>query len=269
MTTTSPQTLNARLGVREGANPEAQKLDSFPLFDWLRIVLASVVALGHQGMPPIGPITGHLSVIVFLALSGWLIGGILLQTSIRELPRFFFNRVTRTWIPYAFAIALGVLAAVLARDFPGWYEGSAVRLAIWALTVLAFVILWNYEMPPMRAIFAVLLVQSLAISGPRDRVGMFFGAVSYPFYLNHWMGAFLVNGIVNNVVAMPPVVSIPIAFVISLGAGIVTWAMIDRWVMRDRNAWYGRKLGIKLGIAAYALVVIGLIGGNIIRLYGG
>lgn len=88
------------------SNPEAAKLSGYPAFDWLRFVLASVVVLDHGGFRFLPFMTGSLAVKVFFALSGWLIGGILLRTTRAELPRFFFNRTTRIWIPYALAIVL-------------------------------------------------------------------------------------------------------------------------------------------------------------------
>jgi peptidoglycan/LPS O-acetylase OafA/YrhL len=59
--------------------------------------------------------TGTLAVQIFFALSGWLIGGILLQCEPRGLPRFFFNRVTRIWVPYFLMLAL-LIALSLWRD---------------------------------------------------------------------------------------------------------------------------------------------------------
>lgn len=41
----------------------------YPYFDYLRIVLASVVMLGHDGLISWGP-SGTLAVDVFFALSG-------------------------------------------------------------------------------------------------------------------------------------------------------------------------------------------------------
>ena len=76
----------------------------FPLFDYLRFVLAALVVLGHSHVMP--DTAAMISVRVFFALSGWLIGGILLRTQWRDVPRFFFNRATRIWIPYAAAIIL-------------------------------------------------------------------------------------------------------------------------------------------------------------------
>ena len=94
-------------------NPEAAKLSAYPAFDWLRFVLASIVVLEHGGFRILPFLTGSLAVKLFFALSGWLIGGILLRTGRPELSRFFFNRTTRIWIPYGLAILLlyGVAAA--------------------------------------------------------------------------------------------------------------------------------------------------------------
>lgn len=100
-------------GAVTGANPESEKIASYPLFDWLRFLLASIVVLGHTKALPPGPINGGLAVDVFFALSGWLIGGILLRTQRAELPRFFFNRATRIWIPYLAAVILLYSIAVL------------------------------------------------------------------------------------------------------------------------------------------------------------
>jgi peptidoglycan/LPS O-acetylase OafA/YrhL len=83
---------------------QSRETGSFPLFDWLRFVLASAVALAHEQI--IGwEHAGNFAVQVFFALSGWLIGGILLRTEFRKLPRFYYNRGTRIWIPYAFSVA--------------------------------------------------------------------------------------------------------------------------------------------------------------------
>lgn len=87
---------------------------SFPLFDWLRFLLASVVALRHEEIIAWGP-AGNFAVQVFFALSGWLIGGILLRTKANRLPRFFFNRGTRIWLPYLVAVGAVYGLAVL-RD---------------------------------------------------------------------------------------------------------------------------------------------------------
>jgi peptidoglycan/LPS O-acetylase OafA/YrhL len=102
---------------------ESAKLAGYPIFDWLRFILASVVALGHASLITHSEITGNLAVQVFFSLSGWLIGGILLNSRFEQLPRFFFNRATRIWLPYFFAVgALYALSAVREPLTARWIE---------------------------------------------------------------------------------------------------------------------------------------------------
>jgi peptidoglycan/LPS O-acetylase OafA/YrhL len=86
----------------------------YPQLDVLRFVLATAVVVDHAGFQ-VWNQTGTVAVQVFFALSGWLIGGILLRCESRDLPRFFFNRVTRIWIPYFLMLAL-LIALSLWRD---------------------------------------------------------------------------------------------------------------------------------------------------------
>lgn len=92
----------------------------FGYFDWLRFALALAVAISHFHLLPWE--AGGIAVRAFFALSGWLIGGILLRSETKELPRFFFNRATRIWIPYIACLLLlyGVSALL---------EGFTVRKA--------------------------------------------------------------------------------------------------------------------------------------------
>ncbi|HMI18575.1 MAG TPA: acyltransferase [Sphingomonas sp.] len=349
-----------------GANPETHKLDSYPGLDWLRFALASTVALAHEGVPFPGPISAGLAVDIFLALSGWLIGGILIATPVAGLPRFFFNRATRIWIPYAVAIllvyglavakegaglnwlkylfydvtfthytfttfpralmemplggtgnhfwslsieeqfyllapivmltlpfgkklwlwlvlsallvgfevraapiALGVAAAITQRDYGAW---QAKRVAHWllvALTAILLAAMWRYDVTPLHALFSIGVVLSLAFIGPRARIGLFFGAISYPLYLNHWIGAFAMHVVAKVTGPLPAVIAVAIAYGGAVLVGIASWFFVDRLVMKRRAGWYSPARGRALGGIAYALVGIGLIGGTVIYLNGG
>jgi len=94
---------------------------SYPLFDWLRLALASIVVLGHADFQFHPVLTGSLAVDVFFALSGFLIGGILLKSEAADLPRFFFNRSTRIWIPYFFAVILLYAVAAVKEGIDGYW----------------------------------------------------------------------------------------------------------------------------------------------------
>jgi peptidoglycan/LPS O-acetylase OafA/YrhL len=101
--------------------PEHRK-EYYPYFDWLRGLLAAVVMLFHEGVIPWGG-ASYIAVQVFFSLSGWLIGGILLEMPRAKLTRFYFNRVARIWGPYYAALAILVGVSLL-RDpvTPKWSE---------------------------------------------------------------------------------------------------------------------------------------------------
>ena len=94
--------------------PDSESATYYPWFDWLRIVLASTVVLFHAHVLQ-WKWSGNFAVQVFFALSGWLIGGILLETRRASLPHFYFLRATRNWIPYGVALAL-LISVSLLRD---------------------------------------------------------------------------------------------------------------------------------------------------------
>jgi len=113
------------------ADPRAGSIESplyYPWFDWLRVVCASVVVVGHDSALR-WEHAGNLAVQVFFALSGWLIGGILLNAEPRGLPRFYFNRAIRIWVPYYVAVAL-LLSIAVWRDplTSKWLEIVAYKL---------------------------------------------------------------------------------------------------------------------------------------------
>lgn len=346
-------------------NPEMRKVAQYPAFDWLRFVLASIVLLDHSGVHFPGPLGGGLAVDVFLALSGWLIGGILLKTPRSDLPRFFYNRSTRIWAPY-FACAALLYALALAKEgfsldwlkylfydatfthytftrFPQaltemplggtgnhfwsisveeqfylaapllmillpfgrkawpWLVVAAVLMALpsrfapIALGVLAAVVhqrrplvtgrwprhltlaagacivlalMWRWDVMALHAIFAVLVVLALAMPGRRLAIAVFAGAISYPLYLNQWIGGFATNVLLHQVGDLGRGPVLALTFLASLAVAIASWFVIDRQVMARRDGWYTPARGRTAMIAAYSLLVIGLVGGGAIRMMG-
>lgn len=332
-------------------------LSDQPALDWLRFVLASIVLLEHAGWDIPGPITGQLAVWVFLALSGWLIGGILLRTSVDELPRFYFNRAIRIWIPYACAIIMlyAVAAAKEGIDYNWWkylfydvsfthynftvfpqadaempldgtgnnfwsisveeqfyliaplllcFAGLLPRLiavlafglavvfageafvpiaggvlAAWAqsrfgdfhltaagwtlsliVTVATFAALnWNDTLW-IRSLFAVALVLVLSVHGRRSRLALFFGAISFPLYLNGWIGMFAANFLVNRVGGLERL-HIPLQYVLAVIVAAGCWYLIDRPARLRRETWYTPERGRAIAIIAYCTVLTGLVGG--------
>lgn len=343
---------------------EAQKITSYPMFDWLRFVLASTVVLHHADFRIAPFLTGNVAVQVFFALSGWLIGGILLRTSAGELPRFFFNRATRIWIPYGLAIILlyGVAAA---REGVGFYwikylildvtfthqlftffpaaraemplDGSGNQfwsiaveeqfyliapliilfapkgrsLLVWApvaavttglgwnaapislgvcaaivesttafsakkwtqlvaLAVAAFcaVIMASGTLHVVVPVFALAVVLAASRPGPRSSVALIAGGLSYPLYLNHWIGVFAINFIGNRIVHLNYSVFVVAQYILNIAVAFGLYWVIDRQIQLSRHHWYSPRLGRGLAISAYALVATGLVLGPLMHIYG-
>lgn len=350
--------------MEKNAGPGHQG-EYFAWFDFLRITLAVGVFASHVGVEPFG--TGHFGnacVQVFFALSGFLIGGILAKSSPADLPRFYFNRSTRIWVPYAIAIALlfagtalkqdlsdpklwefffykatftyntfgldqlgtyaqrmplqgtgshfwsicveeqfylvapfvivllrdrrlasylilvgllvlnffhphhyaavalGVLLA-LSREAKGEWYLTPRGMAIAALTLVAAVVLgvagvlaYGAAVPYV----AVALVALLARPHRRIAVGAWLGGLSYPFYLNHWVGLFFQKRLAALLHTGRFLTALG-AFAIAFGVSAVHYRFIDSQVLRHRNRWFSTRLGIAACASGILLVVVGLVGG--------
>jgi peptidoglycan/LPS O-acetylase OafA/YrhL len=339
----------------------------YPAFDWLRAALALTVALVHDSV--IGwPSAGRLAVQVFFALSGWLIGGILLETKSSDLPRFYFQRATRIWIPYAAALALilglgvvrdpitaiwvelvfykltfvynlfvpsrlvelgpempldgtahhfwsicaeeqfylfaplvllfvprgagrsllvwaaiclvafgldvyggiaiGVLAALARRRFGDWHRAVLARAALGAVALLTGGLL-ALEIGPfawISPLFAIAVVLGLAQPGARSPIGAFAGGVSYPFYLNHWIGPFAAHFVLRPFGLRDSALAHVLALATNVAACSLLYVAIDRQVLRRRDAFYSRRLGTALAATGFALVALGLATAAVLHL---
>jgi len=341
-----------------GTSHQNSKLESFPLFDWLRFVLASAVALTHAQVITWEP-AGNFAVQVFFALSGWLIGGILLRSGPRDLPRFYFNRGTRIWIPYVLAVAaiyllgagrdgtngnffdflffdltfthnwfiekipevthtmplegtgshfwsisveeqfylaapllivfasvgrnlgfwiaialaaclsgswygsisLGVLAAVAQQRFGDWHCGYRWLFALIVGSCAAAVLLNPEIYPWVAPPAAIAIVLATAAPGRRSAIGEFFGGVSYPLYLYHWMGVFAANALASRV-ELDALVIGAAAYVIAVIVGATAYMAVDRNVLRWRRGGYTHIRGVAFSTTAYLLLITGIIGGS-------
>lgn len=336
----------------------------YPGFDWLRATLAIVVMLGHDNLIAWHE-SGTFAVDVFFALSGWLIGGILVKLEMRQLPRFFFNRSMRIWLPYYIALAL-LIAASLLRDkvTDKWLEfvsykllmvwnlfGSSqlaefreamplqstgnhfwsvnaeeqfyllaplllVVLARWCrsmgLWALLAVIAWIIDVYPsiflgvlaaltaarwpgfqlrpwVRALClvvglggaaglvaghsyivfaplcAISVVLLLATPGTATRLGIIAGGMSYPLYLNHWIGVFVGNALLGPFGLRNTPSRQLLACVISIAIAVAHYHWIDRQVLQQRGAWYTPSRGRLLMMLAYTMVGCGLVWGFYVR----
>lgn len=329
-------------------------------FDWLRVVLATLVAADHAHLFDGFAHPANLAVQVFFALSGWLIGGILLNSRPADLPRFYFNRAARIWIPYFVAIALlvcasllkepvtarwieffvykltfvynlfgkpqfdghvaglpldgtgnyfwsicaeeqfyliapiflcllpsqlgrslalwivlsatayaiggfeaicfGVLAAVAKYHWGDWHLQPAARWLLGSVFVVTGILLlvWSPSYPYVAAVFSIASVLLLAVPAKRTASGEFWGGVSYPFYLNHWIGVFVVNFVIKRAGMAPAIWQPILAVLIGLAVSTALYLLIDRVVQARRAAWFTRTSGVVLGTTGWLLFLLGL-----------
>jgi peptidoglycan/LPS O-acetylase OafA/YrhL len=335
----------------------------YPYFDYLRISLAIIVVLYHDRTIR-WENSGNLAVQVFFALSGLLIGGALLKLSPRDLPRFYFNRTLRIWIPYYIALSLLVIASLLHDPIDGkWVEFIFYKLTfvhhlfglpqlaeslqqmplqgtgnhfwtvnaeeqfylvapvllvltasklgrsvifwsmltlvawltdtyssivfgvlaaviihrhgpihrqpvaigiLWCVTIAALsclIVGFNYVL--LAPIFSLSLVLLLAIKGNPTPIGQFVGGMSYPLYLNHWIGVFMSNALLApwNLKDTPLRSILALGLNLGIAAGLY-WG-VDRRIVTLRRQLFTPQRAKLATFCAYGLTLIGLIGGAI------
>lgn len=336
-------------------------LPDYPGFDWLRIFLASAVFWVHAGSVEHFNFAGDLFVQIFFALSGFLIGGIILNMEKSDLPRFFYNRTIRIWLPFFAAVIIvysvaylkegaapyfwqslaydltfthnlfipktpeviaalpmkgtgahfwsiaveeqfylmapivilfvsfmkywmtwvaiailatvfgtwygsvsaGVLAAMLHRRFGNWHMQPWAIMALICAAALAtaFWVAGTVEYRFLVPLLAVVVVLLCARPGHRTRLGKWAGGISFPMYLNHWIGLFVASMIASRLPGLGIFTADIIGFVLSLAVAAYAYKLIDLNLYRYRAAWYRPALGYACIIAVYALMALGLVFG--------
>ena len=334
----------------------------YPYFDYLRIILASIVMFGHDGLIS-WEHSGKLAVDIFFALSGWLIGGILIKTDLNKLPRFYFNRAIRIWVPYYIAlsliivasllkdpidhkwlefilykitwvynffgppqlqackeympldgtghhfwsvnaeeqfyllaplllvvfaragrqlttwcvivsilwffgaytpIAFGVLAAIANNKYSDFYTRSEIKFILLSLLIASGIGLYADSYKLYSPLFSISLVLLLAIKGKRHTVGVFLGGISYPLYLNHWIGVFLFNWVLGHFDLRESDLRHILSAVFNYGLAAFLFWYIERRVLGIRDKIYTIKRGQMFSIIAYILIISGLAFGLIL-----
>jgi peptidoglycan/LPS O-acetylase OafA/YrhL len=336
----------------------------YPAFDYLRIILATTVALGHSGAA-VWENAADLSVQIFFAMSGWLIGGILLRLKPDALPRFYFNRAARIWLPYFIAILLlvsasllkervsnkwleilfydatfvynifgpeqlamyssamplsgtgnhfwsicaeeqfyllaplllviapafgraiwfwiivsvlvmasplstnfgaisfGVLAAVSRVTLGDWHNRCQAKAILAGLATVTFFLIFfsviNYRIGA--PVFSICLVMLLAHAGTHSDFAAFAGGISFPMYLNHWIGTFVAHAAFARFGLRDSLISHITGVIISIAIAIVLYLVVDRTIKINRSRYFTPGYGRFIIGLAFALVTIGLIGG--------
>lgn len=336
----------------------------YPLFDFLRITLATDVILYHSGVLKWAQ-SGNLAVQVFFSLSGWLIGSILCNTEKKNLPKFFFDRAARIWIPYFFALSLliglgawrdqpnlkwlefvfykatfvynifgtpqladfltqmplkgtgnhfwsinaeeqfyliaplllvivsrfggrsilvwilisavawqynlytsivfGILASVVRSHYPGVFDLKLVRITACAVAIVAaFGMYAGYDYFSLAPFLAISVVIMCAIKGGKNPTLAFLGGISYPLYLNNWIGFFATNFILSKFGLRETILNLLLGIIASYAVAIAHYIYIDKRISEIRDSTYTKNLGYTALLTGYILVAVGFLGHNIL-----
>jgi len=169
---------------------------------------------------------------------------------------------TTTATSHYAAITLGVLAAIAHERFGNWHQTAVAKCGL-LLVVVITAIAMAKGAPPYQFVapfFSIAVVLLLAREGRKSKVGSFLGGVSYPFYLNHWIGVFAVHAALKPFGLRDSLLAKVLAFFVSLGICSVLYILVDRRVMAVRGRWFRQRLGWTLAVSGFAAVAIGIAG---------
>lgn len=121
------------------------------------------------------------------------------------------------------------------------------------MLMIAFPSIYPWAAPP----FSIIIVLLSAIAGERNRLGEFFGGMSYPLYLNHWLGLFIANGLVGSEKA--PFAYGTLAYALAFAISAIAYWLIDRNVLQYRGRYFSQRRGTACAVMAYGLIGCGFL----------
>jgi len=166
------------------------------------------------------------------------------------------------------SISLGVLMAILASKYGEFHTTKWVRVALVILFMGSGLGLLVYAGTASDSyyhlyspVFSICLVLLLAIKGDRDECGAFLGGVSYPLYLNHWIGVFLFHALLEPFGLRVSGIQQFLSFVANFAIASILYWYIDRNILSFRSRWFSHYRGVIVTYCAYISIVIGVVGG--------
>lgn len=156
------------------------------------------------------------------------------------------------------AISLGVLASVLRDRFGNWHLNQVATWALGIVAIFGFLAAYNdigYRLAaPLSAICIIL---SFAREGAYSRTAAFVGGISYPMYLNHWIGVFLANALFGRFGLRDSLYCRVSGVLLGLIVATALYVLIDRNVRKHREQYFSVFRGKVLAATGFTLVTIG------------
>ncbi|MDO6712200.1 hypothetical protein Q4567_15805 [Aliiglaciecola sp. 2_MG-2023] len=163
-------------------------------------------------------------------------------------------------------ISLGVLAAIINKQFPKFYLIKSIKIVILLVFIGAcFGVasthdFRSYEYRLFSLFLGIGLVLILARECKKLHLVRLWGG-SYPLYLNHWIGIVFVNAVFSYLSWNDGIIKFTLMAILNIGfAGCLFW-YVERVALSHRNRLFTQRRGITLMTIAYVMVMIGLIYG--------
>jgi len=186
------------------------------------------------------------------------------------LPSRYGRRII-TWVCIAFvawvsrcyaSIVFGVLAAVLANRYGEFHTRRISRIGCGLMVTISAVCFAKHAgydfVAPACAISLVLL---LAIRGKRHPGGELAAGISYPLYLNAWIGVFAVNALFKHFRFGSLLAHEALILILSITLAAFLYWFVDRQLIARRNQLYSPRVARATMFVAYGTVTLGVIGG--------
>ena len=100
--------------------------------------------------------------------------------------------------------------------------------------------------------------------GPHSRIASFVGGVSYPLYLNHWIGTFAANAAFGRIGLRDTWICQVSGVLVAIAVATVLYVCIDRNARNNRARYFSALRGKALAGIGFALLTTGIIGGFLI-----
>jgi peptidoglycan/LPS O-acetylase OafA/YrhL len=165
------------------------------------------------------------------------------------------------WLTKDYAsIALGVLAAVAVKQYGNFHETTKARVILFITAIASMVtMLLNDNLYAKVAPFcAVSIVLLLSIRGEKNHLGKFMGGISYPLYLNAWIGGFMANAFAKHIIAVAPNVKHGIAILLSFLIASTLYWFIERPMLNMRAKLYSGRLAKLVVLVGYLSIFAGI-----------
>ncbi|GAB5380009.1 MAG: hypothetical protein Alis3KO_15530 [Aliiglaciecola sp.] len=168
------------------------------------------------------------------------------------------------------AISFGVLAAIFNKKHPQFYEKKSVKAGLFIVLVISIIGIspadsfrhFNYQVfAPFLSISVVLL---LAYNGTATKLGTFVGGISYPLYLNHWIGIVFANKVMAFTSFDNEFIRITIFTSLNILVAGLLYLYVERKALNARNTLFTEGRGLTAMMLAYGSMLAGILFGTFI-----